>query len=80
MKGVEGMEDTAVRFDVTEVSAAFTAAFSRQPDGVWAAPGRVNIIGEHTDYERRFRATHGTSPGGPLAAVGGQRTPGCVAI
>lgn len=24
VKGVEGMEDTAVRFDVTEVSAAFT--------------------------------------------------------
>ena len=28
----------------------FTAAFGARPDGVWAAPGRVNLIGEHTDY------------------------------
>ncbi|TDC66660.1 galactokinase [Actinomadura sp. GC306] len=29
---------------------AFTGAFRRDPDGVWHAPGRVNLIGEHTDY------------------------------
>lgn len=28
----------------------FTTAFGTEPDGVWAAPGRVNLIGEHTDY------------------------------
>ncbi len=28
----------------------FEGAFSQQPDGVWAAPGRVNLIGEHVDY------------------------------
>ncbi|MPV51127.1 galactokinase [Pseudactinotalea sp. HY160] len=30
--------------------ATFTAAFGYEPSGVWAAPGRVNIIGEHVDY------------------------------
>ncbi|MCI1219600.1 MAG: galactokinase [Bifidobacterium sp.] len=28
----------------------FTDTFGEQPDGVWSAPGRVNLIGEHTDY------------------------------
>lgn len=28
----------------------FAGAFGGQPDGVWAAPGRVNLIGEHVDY------------------------------
>ncbi|MPV87383.1 galactokinase [Georgenia ruanii] len=28
----------------------FTATFGAPPAGVWAAPGRVNIVGEHTDY------------------------------
>ncbi len=29
---------------------SFIAQFGRQPAGVWSAPGRVNLIGEHTDY------------------------------
>jgi len=29
---------------------AFEDRFGRRPDGVWSAPGRVNLIGEHTDY------------------------------
>ena len=28
----------------------FRTHFSTEPDGVWEAPGRVNLIGEHTDY------------------------------
>jgi galactokinase len=35
---------------VAAVTAAFEATFGRSPDGVWSAPGRVNLIGEHTDY------------------------------
>ena len=33
---------------------AFTDTFGGQPAGVWAAPGRVNVIGEHTDYNGGF--------------------------
>ncbi len=35
-----------------DVSAAFVAAYGTSPRGVWSAPGRVNLIGEHTDYNR----------------------------
>ncbi|MGD9958799.1 MAG: galactokinase [Nocardioides sp.] len=31
-------------------SAAFTARFGAAPDAIGRAPGRVNLIGEHTDY------------------------------
>ena len=30
--------------------AAFESAYGSRPSGVWSAPGRVNLIGEHTDY------------------------------
>jgi galactokinase len=33
-----------------EVAAAFQAVYGFAPTGVWAAPGRVNLIGEHVDY------------------------------
>src|SRR4051795_3591256 len=39
------MPDAAQR-----TSETFEAAFGRAADGVWSAPGRVNLIGEHTDY------------------------------
>ncbi len=29
----------------------FLESFGYAPDGVWSAPGRVNIIGEHVDYQ-----------------------------
>ncbi|THV21785.1 galactokinase [Glycomyces paridis] len=34
--------------------AAHTEVFGTEPEGVWAAPGRVNLIGEHTDYNDGF--------------------------
>ena len=35
-------------------AAEFHSLFGRQPTGVWSAPGRVNLIGEHTDYNDGF--------------------------
>jgi galactokinase len=32
------------------VTRAFEAQTGRKPEGIWSAPGRVNLIGEHTDY------------------------------
>ena len=40
--------------NAADMAAAFTDAFGTPPDGVWAAPGRVNLIGEHTDYNEGF--------------------------
>jgi len=36
------------------VRTAFVAATGSRPDGVWVAPGRINLIGEHTDYNDGF--------------------------
>ena len=36
------------------VTTAFVKALGHDPAGVWAAPGRVNLIGEHTDYNDGF--------------------------
>jgi galactokinase len=33
-----------------DVSDLFTSTFGAEPLGAWSAPGRVNLIGEHTDY------------------------------
>lgn len=38
----------------SQLAARFTEAFGAEPDGVWMAPGRVNLIGEHTDYNEGF--------------------------
>lgn len=45
--GVEGGEGG-------EVASAFASTFGYGPEGVWAAPGRINLIGEHTDYNEGF--------------------------
>ncbi|MBK4348289.1 galactokinase [Lacisediminihabitans changchengi] len=40
-----------IRDDTAET---FTTLFGYEPSGLWSAPGRVNLIGEHTDYNLGF--------------------------
>jgi galactokinase len=38
----------------SDASAAFFKEYGTEPAGLWFAPGRVNLIGEHTDYNDGF--------------------------
>ncbi|MCI3272520.1 galactokinase [Streptomyces cylindrosporus] len=37
-----------------QVQRGFVELYGTEPEGVWSAPGRVNLIGEHTDYNDGF--------------------------
>ena len=37
-----------------DVRDLFTELTGHAPLGLWSAPGRVNLIGEHTDYNDGF--------------------------
>jgi galactokinase len=37
-----------------KAAALFRSQFGQEPDGVWMAPGRANLMGEHTDYNDGF--------------------------
>ena len=51
-RGRQVEQQGAVR--AAELTRRFTGVYGRAPDGVWRAPGRVNLIGEHTDYNEGF--------------------------
>ncbi|MFJ9108911.1 galactokinase [Streptomyces sp. NPDC102283] len=38
----------------TDPAATFAELYGGEPDGIWAAPGRVNLIGEYTDFNDGF--------------------------
>lgn len=38
----------------SNVIQGFQHLYDAEPEGVWSAPGRVNLIGEHTDYNNGF--------------------------
>ncbi|PWU52309.1 galactokinase [Micromonospora globispora] len=46
---IEPAGDVAAR-----ATAGFRQRYAAEPAGRWAAPGRVNLIGEHTDYNDGF--------------------------
>ena len=52
----------------SRVSAAFAAQYGASPDIVVRAPGRVNLIGEHTDYNDGFVLPCAIGPGTMVAA------------
>ena len=42
------------RLPAARAAAWFRDCYGSEPDGGWLAPGRVNLIGEHTDYNDGF--------------------------
>ncbi len=48
------MNTTTTGAQPAHLTERFQAAFGAGPDGTWQAPGRVNLIGEHTDYNEGF--------------------------
>ncbi|HID62758.1 MAG TPA: galactokinase, partial [Anaerolineae bacterium] len=43
-------EKSNVKREASDVRQKFTEIFGEEPVAVVRAPGRVNLIGEHTDY------------------------------
>lgn len=50
MTAVEFIKPLSHDEGVKNASELFAKAYGEPAEGVWAAPGRVNLIGEHTDY------------------------------
>ncbi len=52
----------------------FRSQFGGEPDGVWLAPGRANLMGEHTDYNDGYVLPFALSQG--VTAAAAARRPG----
>lgn len=47
---IDFIEPLSAEEGVRQASELFEKTYGYKPAGVWSAPGRVNLIGEHTDY------------------------------
>src|SRR5260370_11177303 len=62
-----------------KATALFRSRFGVAPDGVWLAPGRANLMGEHTDYNDGYVLPFALSQGTMAAAArrADRRLAGC---
>ena len=86
--GTQGVRLVGV-FGVKVVQELFRSRFGRTPDGVWQAPGRANLMGEHTDYNQGYvlpfalgqgivaAVARRTGPGGRRLALCSRQDPAC---
>jgi galactokinase len=49
-EAIDFIEPLSAEEGVHQAVELFTKTYGYKPAGVWSAPGRVNLIGEHTDY------------------------------
>jgi galactokinase len=54
---------------ITEAAELFRSRFGGAPEGVWFAPGRANLMGEHTDYNDGYVLPFALSQGTTAAAA-----------
>src|SRR4051794_9956702 len=52
---------------IEEARAAFVARFGHEPEAVGVAPGRVELLGNHTDYNEGFVLTSAIEQGIAIA-------------
>jgi galactokinase len=61
-----------------QAAAWFLRGYGTEPEGVWHGPGRVNLIGEHTDYNEGFVLPFALREG--VAAAAARRDDGMLAL
>jgi galactokinase len=61
-----------------QAAACFAECYQAEPEGVWFAPGRANLIGEHTDYNEGWVLPFALELG--VLAAAGRRHDGMLAV